>query len=129
MIRCKLHVKRYDWTVWAYFAKTACDADEIMKNLLRIGLSRKDARTAFFNLKNGMQNTGLTYSGYAARESVLVIGLTSGPAEFLNSFVHELGHLSLQIAEAMGIDVMSEEVQYLSGGFAKRLYPIIRDFL
>lgn len=115
--------------VWAYFAKTSRYAEEIMENLLRIGVSGEDAHTAWENLRSGRVDTGLTYSGYAKRESVMVVGVTSDAGEFLDSFVHELGHLTAQMAEALGLDHMGEEVQYLRGGLAKRLYPAIKGLL
>lgn len=128
MRRCRLYVAEYDWTVWAYFAKTTYYADEIMENLLRIGVRGEDAHTASKNLRSGALDTGLTYSSYARRESVMVVGVATSPAEFLDSFVHELGHLTAQMAEALGLDHMGEEVQYLRGGLAKRLYPFVRVF-
>lgn len=115
--------------VWAYFAKTTYYADEVMENLLRIGVSGEDVHTAYLNLRNKAVDTGLTYSNYATRESVMVVGLSSSPAEFLNSFVHELGHLTAQIGEALGLDVMGEEIRYLGGGLAREMYPYIRPFL
>lgn len=129
MRRCKVYIERYGWTVWAYFAKTTYYAGEIMDNLLRIGVSGEDAHVAFVNLRNNSVNMGLTYSNYATRESVMVVGMTSSPAEFLNSFVHELGHLAAQMAEALGIDHMGEEKQYLAGGLAMRMYWAIRPLL
>lgn len=122
MIRCMLYVERYGWTVWAYFAKTTYYADEIMENLVRIGVRGEDAHTAYMNLRSGELDTGLTYSGYGVRESVMVVGMTSSPAEFMDSFVHEMGHLTAQMAEALGLDHMGEDVRYLSGWMAKRMY-------
>lgn len=129
MKRCRVYVERYGWTVWAYFAKTTYYAEEIMANLLRIGVSGEDAHTAYVNLKNNAVDTGLTHSNYATRESVMVVGMTSNAGEFLNSFVHELGHLVAQMAEALGIDHMGEEKQYLAGGLAMRMFWAIRGFL
>lgn len=129
MKRCRIHIGKYDWMVWAYFAKTTYYADEVMENLLRIGVSGEDVHTAYLNLRNKAVDTGLTYSNYATRESVMVVGLSSSPAEFLNSFVHELGHLTAQIGEALGLDVMGEEIRYLGGGLAREMYPYIRPFL
>lgn len=129
MKRCRVYVERYGWTVWAYFAKTTYYADEIMDNLLRIGVRGEDAHIAYLNLRNNDVDTGLTYSNYATRESVMVVGMTSNAEEFLNSFVHELGHLVAQMAEALGIDHMGEEKQYLAGGLAMRMFGAIREFL
>lgn len=129
MIRCRLYVEQYGWTVWAYFAKSTYYADEIMENLVRIGVRGEDAYTAYENLRSGALDTGLTYSGYARRESVMVVGLTSSPAEFMDSFVHEMGHLTAQMAEALGLDHMGEEVRYLGGWMAKRMFGAYRPLL
>lgn len=125
MIRCRLRVERYGWTVWAYFAKTTYYADEIMENLKRIGVRGEDVHTAYRNMTCNAVDTGLTYSNYMTRESVMVVGMASWPGEFLNSFVHELGHLVAQMAEALGIDHMGEEKQYLAGGLALRMWPYV----
>lgn len=129
MNRCIVYIERYNWRVCAYFAKTTYYADEIMKDLLRIGVRGEDAHTAFRNLKNHAVNTGLTYSNYLSRQSVMVVGMTSSPAEFLNSFVHELGHLTSQMCEALGLDFMGEEIQYIGGGIAMRMYNSIKPLL
>jgi hypothetical protein len=129
MRRCRVYVERYGWTVWAYFAKSTYYADEIMENLMRIGVRGEDAHTAYLNMTNKAVDTGLTYSNYAMRESVMVVGMASDAMEFLNSFVHELGHLTSQICEALGIDHMGEEKQYLAGGMAMRMYGAVKDML
>lgn len=100
-----------------------------MDNLRRIGVRGEDARIAYQSMMNKAVDTGLTYSNYAMRESVMVVGMTSDAREFLNSFVHELGHLVAQMAEALGIDHMGEEKQYLAGGLALRMYYAVKDML
>ena len=74
-------------------------------------------------------NTGLTYSNRKGRCSVVVIGLTSSPAEFQNTFDHEKGHLAMHICETDGINPFSEEYQYLTGEIGQQMFPIAKNFL
>lgn len=70
-------------------------------------------------------NTGFTYSDPRLRRSVVVIGKTTSPKEFMNTFVHEVRHLADDIASADGIALRGEEVAYLSGSIASSLSEVV----
>lgn len=129
MIRQKLTLDDYDWTVYVYYAVDTYYTDEIMERLYDIGCPQEHLQTAYDNLSAGDINTGLTYSNYAQRKTVLVIGLTSSPAQFLNSWQHECAHLRQHIAKCFGIDVWGEEIAYLAGDIAQKMYPVAKRFL
>lgn len=74
-------------------------------------------------------DTGLTYSNYKKRETVMVVGLTSSPSQFLNSFDHERKHLEAHIAQAYGINPYGEEIAYLSGDIAQMLTEDVQLFI
>ena len=86
-------------------------------------------KRAYRNLTEGRMNTGLTYSDYRRRETVMVISLTSTPEEFQNSWDHEKGHLCRHISKAFGIDPYGEEAQYLSGYVGQKMFPVAKKFL
>ena len=83
---------------------------------MSIGCAGMDLLRARHNLTVGDLDTGLTYSDFAGRNTVMVISLTSSPAEFLNSWLHEMQHLSRHIEQACGISPYGEEAAYLAGG-------------
>ena len=89
----------------------------------------KDLETARRNLMAGNLNTGLTYSDFAGRNTVMVISLTSTPAEFLNSWLHEMRHLSRHIEQAFGISPYGEEAAYLAGDIGQRMFPVAKNFI
>lgn len=130
MIRQVITLHEYDdWTIYAYYATSQYYVDEIMERLWEIGVDGNRARQAFDNLSSGKLNTGLCYSNYASRKSVLVIALTSSPAEFINSWHHELEHLEGHICKVFGLDRTGEEIAYLSGEIAMEMYPKIKHLI
>lgn len=130
MIRQKITLPDYDnWTIYAYYATTRYAVDEIMERLWEIGMDANNARQAFDNLSRGNLNTGLCYSNYSMRKSVLVIALTSSPAEFINSWHHELEHLESHIGKVFNLDPTGEDIAYLSGELAMEMYPRIKPLL
>lgn len=130
MIRQKITLPDYDnWTIYAYYATTRYAVDEIMERLWEIGMDANNARQAFENLSSGNLNTGLCYSNYSMRKSVLVIALTSSPAEFINSWHHELEHLESHIGKVFHLDPTGEDIAYLSGELAMEMYPRIKHLI
>ena len=90
MIRQRFDIEEYGWKVAVYYAVDCYYTDEIMGRLYDIGCRGDDLETAYRNLSSGKPDTGLTYSNYGTRQTVMVIGITSSPAEFQNSYDHEL---------------------------------------
>ena len=130
MIHQSITLPKYgDWTVDVYYGVTHFDADEIMENLYNIGCPSEHAYTAYQNITNGDKNTGLTYSNYHNKQSVVVIGVADNPAEFINTLTHEQHHLTAHIGKTFGLDVMGEEICYLCGYIAQELFPTSKLFM
>lgn len=129
MIVQDLYLYNWDWYVTIYYAVDTYYTDEILNRLEEIGCSRKelfDLEEYFINMH---ENTGFTYSNLEDRCSVIVIGLTSSPSEFQNTFDHEKGHLAMHICERLDIDPFSEEFQYLTGEIGQKMFPVAKNFL
>lgn len=120
---------RYRWYVRVYYAVTAYWTDDIIRDLVRIGCHGTELRRAYDNLLRGDLNTGITYSNTAAGETVMVISLTSTPAQFLNSWLHEMRHLSRHIERAFKINPYGEEAAYLAGEIGQRMFPVAKRFV
>ena len=129
MIVQDFYIPKYDWIVKVYYAVTTYWISEILCELHRIGCRGEDFKQAYRNLSSGALNTGLTYSDFEERETVMVIALTSSPGEFQNSWDHEKGHLCRHISQAFNIDPYGEEAQYLSGEVGQKMFPIAKNFL
>lgn len=129
MIVQDFHIEAYDWRVRVYYAVTTYWTDEIAADLERAGCRGRQLERAWRNLARGGLDTGLTFSNARSRETVMVIALTSSPAEFQNSLDHEKGHLCRHISQAFGIDPYGEEEQYLAGEIGQKMFPIAKRFL
>lgn len=113
MIRQRFHISKYNWNVTAYYAVSSYHFEEIMRSLRRIGCSGEDIDTAVLNLKKNKLNSGLTYSNYLLKESVMVVALASSAKQFHQALMHEIRHLQSHIATTFSIDEKGEEVCYL----------------
>lgn len=55
--------------------------------------------------------------------------MSASPAEFLNSWLHEMRHLTRHIEQANGIDPYGEESAYLAGSVGQKMFPVARKFI
>ncbi|MBQ0074652.1 MAG: hypothetical protein KBT34_10705 [Prevotella sp.] len=129
MIRAKIYLPKYDWVIHAYIAVHEYYTYEILDKMRVLGAEPHYLQKAHANLVSGQLNNGLTYSNPDLRETVLVTELTSSAAEFFDTIVHEIRHLQQHIANECGLDENSEEVCYLCGDIAYRLFPYCRKLL
>lgn len=129
MIVQDFYIERYDWHVRVFYSVTTYWVWPIIKELRRIGCVGEKLETAYRNLSSGNLNTGLTYSNFERRETVMVIAKTSSPEQFQNSFDHEKGHLCRHISQTFGIDPYGEEEQYLQGYIGQKMFPVAKKFL
>lgn len=129
MIRQEIYLTDYRWRVTVYYAVTKMYCAEIMDDLYGIGCRGRNLNIAYENLSEGKIDTGLTYSNYDCRQTVMVIARTSTPAQFLNSYDHERKHLEAHIADAYRLDPWGEEVAYLCGEIGQLLYPVAKEFM
>jgi hypothetical protein len=129
MIVQNIYLKDWDWDVTVYYAVDSYYIDEIIDEMINIGCRRKDVQTAKDLLSNGSYNIGLTYSNYIEQRSIVVIGLTSTPDEFQNTFDHEKGHLAMHIGKALDIDIFGEEYQYLTGKIGQSMFKVAKGFM
>lgn len=112
-----------------YYAVTCYRTNAIMAALKSIGCPDSIIRMSKENLSSCKLDTGLTYSNTDRRETVMVIGIASSSAEFLNSFEHEKKHLEAHIANAYNIPPYGEEIAYLAGDIAQMLAKDIQMFI
>lgn len=121
MIRQDFTLDNYDWHITVFYAVHGYFVDDIMKSLSDVGMRGEKAERAYHNLSSGKINTGLTYANDG--RAVCVIGKASCAAEYADSIQHEVMHLAIFVALAEGIPLDSEEVCYIGGEIAKKMWP------
>ena len=129
MIRTTLFLPLYDWVVYVFIAVDEYYTYEILDKMRQIGADNHFLARAHKNLTDGNLDGGLTYSNPTEHKTVWVTELTTSADEFFNSIVHEIRHLQQHISNAYGIDQNSEEVCYLCGDIAYRLFPYCKKLL
>ena len=130
MIRQKIVLPDYaNWEIMAYYATSRYAVDEIMEQLWLIGIDADNARRAFDNLTNGDLDTGLCYSNYSLRKSVIVVALATTASEFMNSLTHEFAHACIHISTALGIDKQSEDFAYMMGDLCQMAFNQVSELL
>lgn len=120
---------KWDWRVRVFYVVDLIPIDFVIEELYGIGCNEKDIDNAVEVLDNGKDNRGITFSNDKERESIMVIGETSCPAQFSNSFDHEKLHLAMHIARVDNIDPFGEELAYLAGEIGLQTFPIAKRFL
>lgn len=113
MVVQDIYIEDYRWSVRIFYAVSGYDVDEIMRALHSIGCTADYAAEAYSNLRRNALNSGLTFSNYRRRQSVVVVALSSSAKQFHRCLIHELRHLQSHIASADNIDEKSEQVCYL----------------
>ncbi len=129
MRRAVFNLEPFDWAVEVCIAIRKLDGGYVLSRLSELGASRKVMLSAADLIDSWSPNKGLTYSNKHTKESIVVVGITSSPAEFQNSLQHELRHLCNDIAMAFKLDWRSEKVAYLVGDINAVIFPFVHDLL
>lgn len=122
MNKQRFYLRQYDWVVTVYYSVTPDVVHLVMRNLIALGCSGEDLFTSWRNISSGRPDTGLTFSNYEYRSSLLVVGHASSFGELMNSVSHEIHHLSVHIAEAYGLDLKGEEICYIDGKATQMIF-------
>lgn len=120
MIKQHITLNRYDLEIDIYYAIHGYAVDEILDNLVSIGVRGNNLHHAKELLEHGRLNTGLTY--VSNKKAVCVIGKASSASQYANSIQHEIMHLAIFIAREEEIPLDSEEVCYIGGEIAHKMW-------
>ena len=113
------------WDVDFIFATDGYDIDEIKKALYDASANEIDIDDAVSLMRKGDMNTGFTYANPNDKYALIVIGPTTSGRQFLNTLVHEIHHLSVAIADSLGVTLTGETPAYISGDAAMELADLI----
>lgn len=129
MLRQDIHIEKYDWDVVVFYAVTSYNMTAVMAALRWADCSSRDIHHAYDMIMSRGMNVGFTYSNRKERRTVMVVSLSSSAAEYCNSIAHERTHLAMNIAEAMGMNPWGEEVCYLVGDVAAKMWPVTHELV
>lgn len=130
MLLCQeFRLENWNWFVRVFYVVDYIPIDFLIEELKGIGCNEKDIESAISVLASGEDNRGITFSNDKDRESIIVIGETTCPAQFSNSFDHEKLHLAMHIARVDDINPFSEELAYLAGEIGMETFPVAKQFL
>lgn len=124
MIKQRFIVDKYYWKVYVYYNVTKNDVEVVLNKLKELKLPTSYIKSAYTILNSNKQNQGITQTNVNLRTTVIVISKTSSSSEFVNSFVHEIVHLTNHIALYYNLDLTKEDVCYLAGDIAQEMYKI-----
>lgn len=122
MIKQEFIVDKVYWKVYVYYDVTPKDAIEIVTKLQEINLPKSYITSAYTTLISNKLNQGLTETNSKLKKSIIVFTKTTNASQFVNSFVHEIGHLSNHIARTYNLNLNGEEVQYIAGDIAQQMF-------
>lgn len=129
MIKCSVYIDKYDWWVYCFIAVSHYDVNEILACLTACGCDSYTLFDADEKLRENALNSGLTYSSYSNRASVLVTAIADSAEEQFNTFTHEICHVCCHIANASYINKNDEEFAYLTGDLSMALFPKVKHLL
>lgn len=113
------------WVVDFLFATKGYDEEGVLGCLYDCGASKYAMRQAEELMSDCDFNCGFTFANPVRMRAVVVIGPTTGGAEFVDTLVHEVHHLAVAIADNLGIDLEGEGPAYLSGDTARALASLV----
>lgn len=129
MILQEVRLDGWDWNVFVFYDTDRHDSRYILRLMRRLLCGRTVFRSASDNLRSGIWNTGLTYTSPRFHATLMVVSRTTDGAQFWNTLDHEKGHVVSHISEYYGLPPEGEEIEYLRGELAGKLYPVAVRFL
>jgi hypothetical protein len=123
MIERDLEIGR--WHVEFYFCPDGYDIDYILERMYGFGANAPKLKRALALMEGGELNRGFTFANRLDRVALTVVGPTSSGAEFIDTLTHEVLHLSVSIADSLGIDLRSETPAYVMGDSVRDLADVV----
>ena len=114
MLTVNFILDKYDWAVTILYE---CDCSNVLQVQNRLCLMGcKKPLKILDNLLECRFNTGITYSNYTTRASLIVINKCTDSAQFINTASHEFYHL------VQHLNIPQEEAATLLGELCMSCY-------
>ena len=123
MLVRRISVRR--WEIIFYFSFDADDKGRILDALVWADAPDSILSKVSESISAGRLNEGFCYSNPRQRKTVLGIGQSSTGPEFLDTTIHEIVHITQDIAHTDGIDPWGEDFAYLAGGISHEISYVV----
>lgn len=124
-----IYLDKFGWVVKVYYGVTSVDTDDIVNYMVDCGYSMKVIYEVYDFMNDLELNEGATITSDKYKESIIIISETTTPAEFFNTMVHELNHLSDDISRVFKIPCTGEKISYMIGDIGMKMFPMAEDYL
>lgn len=125
MITQRLILRQYNWAITILYECDCSDIPVIFDHLISIDCSPEFIEDVNSNLSKCKKNTGLSYSNYENRRTIIVINKHTSIDELINTTVHESYHFVQQLNKVC--DIQDEEtLATLQGNFYMNISKIVR---
>lgn len=111
-----------EWKVVVWWDADCYDAEDIGDDLIASGARGDELRKMMKALREHVWNQGMTYVNERTARCVVVIGKATTARQYANTIAHEVGHLGVMLADAMGIALRGERLAYLLGDVTEMLW-------
>lgn len=123
MLTRNIEIRR--WRVVFLFSFDSSDMERILDALLWADAPDSIIQKVSENVGAGRLNEGFCYSNPRERKTVVGVGETSSGAEFLNTTIHEIVHITQDISHEDGIEPWGEDFAYLAGDISRMVSDIV----
>lgn len=113
------------WVVDFIFAVDKYDDEGVLSCLYDIDAPYDIMLRANRIMESGRMNRGFTFGNPMLKRAVVVVGPTTSGKQFINTFSHEIDHLSDIIASSLGIKNEREGTSYITGDTTMALAEIL----
>lgn len=124
-----IYLEEYDWLIKVFYITKNINTDIILNELDDMDCPAD----VFYQIADSLEaqyvNTGLTYTDNKKHVTFIVIGEASCPKQFMNTYIHEVGHAACHISTYYDLDPLGEEYQYLVGQIALEMFEVAKQFL
>lgn len=119
----KMYVLPYiGWRIIVWFGTDCYDADNVGTDLIKCGARGNAYKELMSALWEKNSNQGITFVNERSKMALVAIGKASDSSEYANTIAHEIGHLSVMLADAEGINLRSENFTYLIGDLTQMIW-------
>lgn len=118
MIPKDLQLYNYGWRLLVFYNVTPDDLEIILPILWDNGCSNEGIKEVALAITR--PNSGFTFSH--GRFSIMGIGWTDSPEEFINTLVHEINHLQDDICNHYHLPTQGELASVVAGDIAMYMY-------
>lgn len=129
MMEHVIYLDDYDWLIKVFYLTSDYNITKILSELDSIDCEPTAFYKAAEMLENEEVDAGFTYTDVKLHVTFVIISKSTSCAEFLSTFVHEIGHIGSHLGEFYNINPYSETAQYLQGNITRKLYSSAKHFL